>query len=167
MSLLVTPFRQSSIQITPFCFCFLDPVRTRNLPAHVLPGHVLLQHHPPAEDLVSDAAVTLPLSSPTALQLRVSRAGPRTPLPPDSRRVLVSLRRLRCQKANTYNVEQFERMTMSEVRSSDGKKNTSQDSQNGTALVWNDAHVCSHVKKPEHPLKGFDTWMFNLFFFFK
>lgn len=63
----------------------------------------------------------------------------RTPLPPDSRYALVSLHRLKCQKANTYDVEQFERMTMSGVRSSDGKDNASQDSQNGTSLLWNDA----------------------------
>lgn len=61
------------VQIIQFCFCFLDPVRTGNLSPHVLPGDVLLQHRPPTEDLVSDAPVTHPLPSPTALQLRVSR----------------------------------------------------------------------------------------------
>lgn len=147
----------------PLWFCFLDPVRTRNLSSHFLPGRVLLQHHPPAEDLVSDAALPHPLSPPTALQLRVSRAHLRTPLPPDCTCVLVSPRRLKCQKANTYDVEQFERMSMSAVRSSDGKDNASQDSQNGTSPVWNDAHVCSHAKKTEHPPNVFDTWMVNMF----
>lgn len=54
------------------CFCcLLDSVRMRNLSTHVLPLYVLLQHHPPAEDLVPDADLTHSLSCPRALQLRV------------------------------------------------------------------------------------------------
>lgn len=52
-------------------FVLLDSVRMRNLSTHVLPFHVLLQRHPPAEDLVPDAPLPHSLRSPGALQLRV------------------------------------------------------------------------------------------------
>lgn len=42
-----------------------------NLSTHVLPFYVLLQRHPPAEDLLPDAQLTHSLFSPGALQLRV------------------------------------------------------------------------------------------------
>lgn len=54
---------------------------------------------------------------------------------------------------------------MSEVRSSDGKDNASQDSQNGTSLLWNDAVL--KKKNTKRLLKVFDTWMINIPFFFQ
>lgn len=81
-------------------------------------------------------------------------------LPPPDRHVLFSPHRLRCQKANTYNVEQFEKAmngAVTEQQSVDGKDSVSQDSENGTSRLWND-YICTHIviwKKSAHSMKDF------------
>lgn len=54
-----------------FVCCLPGSLRMRNPSTHVLPFHVLVQRHPPAEDLLPDAQRTHSLRSPGGLQLRV------------------------------------------------------------------------------------------------
>lgn len=86
-------------------------------------------------------------------------------LPPD-RHVLFSPHRLKWQKANTYNVEQFEKVMngpVTEQQSFDGKDSVSQDSENGTSRLWND-HICTHTVIKDILLKTFFAYGFNIYF---